>query len=121
MEDDLHARIENWRNWVIDRPNYRHTHSIEGRYRSPQCWEPVGPSVVVDIWDAIAVEKAIVRLPEAHRIVVIGHHLYRADPRAICRRAGVNWHGFDEHLRRAETMLRNSLRKRCCILESVVI
>lgn len=110
--DDLVQRLENWALWARDKPRYEHCRSLEHRYRTPQVWEPVTPRLECDWKDAVIVERAVTKLPARHRVVIVGHHLYRADPRSISRRAGLNWHGFDEHLHRAEGMLRNVLGRR---------
>lgn len=109
--DDLHKRLDNWARWAIEKPHYQHCRSIEHRYKTPQTWEAQAPRMEADWKDAVIVERAIIILPPASKIIIVGHHLYRSDPRAISRRAGVNWNGFNNHLRYAESMLHNILMR----------
>lgn len=103
------SRLANWANWARGKAQYDHCRSIEHRYKTPQIWETTYPAISVDILDALKVEKAIIRLPECSRVILVMHHLYRADPRITSRKAGLNWHRYDQHLDHAEKMLQNIL------------
>lgn len=64
----IHARLENWRRWVIVRPHGWFTHPMWRNYRTSRQWE-VSPyiGVPVNTIDAALMEKAVYALPEKHR------------------------------------------------------
>lgn len=52
---ELDGRLENWGRWLRSHPHYAAAASLEGNYRSPQHWWPVGPrpkeTKGADAWD----------------------------------------------------------------------
>lgn len=60
--EELEKRLINWGRCQRDRARWSHCASIEHRWRSPQCWDPMEPKPDNDLLDAILVEKAWVRL-----------------------------------------------------------
>ena len=54
-------RLENWGRWLRSGMGGSGGHcvSIEHRYRSPQCWYPPEPRMVIDVRDAWKVQDAM--------------------------------------------------------------
>lgn len=67
----LDDRLENWGNWLRGSPVYRQCASLEGNYRSPQCWYPPGPrpaeAWAADAWDVCL---AVCTLQVRHHLVL---------------------------------------------------
>lgn len=104
-------RLNNWKRWAITKPHYRVTMSLEGRYRSPQCWEEKQVTTIVDINDAIAVERAIIALPKVNLAII--KYSYITPFIALngwCRKNRVRADQFDIELERSIMMVRNILR-----------
>lgn len=65
-------RLENWARYAkSSRREPISCRSLESRYKSPQCWEPVILNWEVDLLDAWEVEKAIIRLDEKDRKIIV--------------------------------------------------
>lgn len=110
-EDDLEAIFRNWARWVRDR-GYRkqHCYSIEGRYRSPQHWNPPEPRPPeVDIFQALKVEKIVIRLPNKYKVLLVGHFVKLSNPMSICRKIAIRFNDYDATLQMAKIMVRNNL------------
>jgi hypothetical protein len=109
--EDTKERLDNWKRWAITKPHYRVTMSLEGRYKCPQCWEERQPTTIVDINDAIAVERAIISLPK-HNLAII-KYTYLTPFIALngwCRKNRVRADQFEFEVARSIMMIRNILR-----------
>ena len=106
----IHARLENWRRWVIVRPHGWFTHPMWRNYRTSRQWE-VSPyiGVPVNTIDAALMEKAVYALPEKHREAVRWWYVYRRDPVAMARSLGVSKQGLADLVDAGRTMLGNRL------------
>lgn len=110
-DDDLNEILLNWARWVRDR-GYRkqHCYSIEGRYRSPQHWNPPEPRPPdTDLWEAVKVEKIIIRLPRKYMVLLVGHYVKKSNPMATCRKIAIRFNDYDATLQMARLMVRNNL------------
>jgi len=109
----IHARLENWRRWVIVRPHGWQVAPMFRMYQSKaRQWE-ASPRIgtPVDTLDAVLVEKAIYALPEKHREAVRWWYVYRRDPVAMARSLGVSKQGLADLVEAGRTMLNNRLQK----------
>lgn len=107
----IHARLENWRRWVIVRPHGWQVAPMFRMYQSKaRQWE-ASPRIgtPVDTLDAVLVEKAIYALPEKHREAVRWWYVYRRDPVAMARSLGVSKQGLADLVDAGRTMLQNRL------------
>lgn len=94
-----------------------HAGSIEGRYRSPQHWEPVNPKpdwlVLLNEPDAVLVNKAYSQLGDwAQRVIKT---LWFAPvcywrPQRQAQRIGCHWRELGDMGYRAKLMLKNRVR-----------
>lgn len=74
MNDDLAEtmeRLRNWANWAKDKPHYRVTQSLEGRYKPPPVWEAPQPTTFIDINDALKLERAIIGLSKFYKTMIV--------------------------------------------------
>lgn len=108
----IHARLENWRRWVIVRPHGWQTHPMWRNSRTSRQWE-VSPyiGVPVNTIDAALMEQAVYALPEKHREAVRWWYVYRRDPVAMARNLGVSKQGLADLVEAGRTMLNNRLQK----------
>ena len=122
-------RFDNWRRWCIGRGFHQgHCASLEGDYSGPQGkghstgwgdWEvspppPSDPRVVIDIPDAIEVNRAYTRLATlaptyARAIQVLVFQSY-IKPTRQAQILGTHYTRLDDLLYRAKKMLRNQLQ-----------
>jgi hypothetical protein len=110
---DINERIENWSRWAKVRPHYRVTQSLEGRYKSPQHWEPPSVSLPTDVNDALLVEKELVSLtfPHKARELIKYFHLTPFIPLHVaCRKIKTKPHLIDDEYHKAKLMLENRLK-----------
>jgi hypothetical protein len=73
--DDFEVRFANWLAWCRMKGLHQgHAGSVEGRYRSPQHWDPVSPKpqwlLTMDINDAVLLNRAFSQLGEYTRRVI---------------------------------------------------
>lgn len=104
-------RLQNWRRAFKDHKKYRVTPSLEGRYRSPQCWEPREPSVLVDMIDALKVERAVIGLPDLYKAILKYQYFTPFIPLQIfCRKNRVRQDQYGTEENKAVRMIDNRLR-----------
>lgn len=106
-------RFDNWRRWCLsDGAIYGRVASLEGNYRSPQCWEPPNPRPPsVDVPDAIEINRAYtwlaINAPREAKVIRImtfcGH--WREKRRAQI--LGINSANLADAYRTSRIMLRN--------------
>ncbi len=108
----IHARLENWRRWVIVRPHGWQTAPMFRMYQSKaRQWEAPVIQNPVDTLDAVLLEKAVYALPEKHREAVRWWYVYRRDPVAMARSLGVSKQGLADLVDAGRTMLQNRIGK----------
>ena len=106
----IHARLENWRRWVIVRPHGWQTAPMFRMYQSKaRQWHAPVIQTPVDTLDALRVEKAVAALPEKHREAVRWWYVYRRNPAAMARSLGVSKQGLADLVEAGRTMLQNRL------------
>lgn len=112
---DFSERFHNWLHWCQIKGIYHgKAGSAEGRYRSPQTWEPQNPKpawlVTMDINDAVLVNRAYSQLAERTRKIIkviwIKAH-WR--PQWQAQAIGCHWKELEEVGYRAYRMLENRL------------
>ena len=109
----IHARLENWRRWVIVRPHGWQVAPMFRMYQSKaRQWE-ASPRIgtPVDTIDAALMEQAVYALPEKHREAVRWWYVYRRNPAAMARSLGVSKQGLADLVEAGRTMLNNRLCK----------
>ena len=109
----IHARLDNWRRWVIVRPHGWQTAPMFRMYQSKaRQWE-ASPRIgtPVDTIDAALMEQAVYALPEKHREAVRWWYVYRRNPAAMARSLGVSKQGLADLVEAGRTMLNNRLQK----------
>ena len=107
----IHARLENWRRWVIVRPHGWQVAPMFRMYQSKaRQWES-SPHIgtPVDAIDAALMEQAVYALPEKHREAVRWWYVYRRNPAAMARSLGVSKQGLADLVEAGRTMLQNKL------------
>ena len=107
----IHARLENWRRWVVVRPHGWQTAPMFRMYQSKaRQWEAPIIQNPVDTLDAALMEKAVYALPEKHREAIRWSYVYGRDPVAMARTLGVSKQGLADLVEAGRTMLRNRLQ-----------
>lgn len=113
LHQAIHARLENWRRWVIVRPHGWQVAPMFRMYQSKaRQWE-ASPRIgtPVDTIDAALMEQAVYALPEKHREAVRWWYVYRRNPAAMARSLGVSKQGLADLVEAGRTMLNNRLQK----------
>ena len=107
----IHARLENWRRWVIVRPHGWQVAPMFRMYQSKSRQWEASPHIgtPVDAIDAALMEQAVYALPEKHREAVRWWYVYRRDPVAMARALGVSKQGLADLVEAGRTMLQNRL------------
>ena len=107
----IHARLENWRRWVIVRPHGWQVAPMFRMYQSKSRQWEASPHIgtPVDAIDAALMEQAVYALPEKHREAVRWWYVYRRDPVAMARSLGVSKQGLADLVEAGRTMLQNKL------------
>ena len=107
----IHERLENWRRWVIVRPNGWQTAPMFRMYQSKaRQWHAPVIQTPVDTLDAVLVEKAVAALPEKHRAAVRWSYVHCGNPVAMARALAVSKQGLADLVGDGRTMLQNRLR-----------
>lgn len=116
-EPEFHQRFDNWRRWCLQKGLHQgRTGSIEGFYRSPQCWDPPEPRPpAIDLPDAIMVNRAYMYLaqlaPKQANIIKILTFRPHWRPQWQAQKLGIHYTRLDEALDAAKIMLKNQLRR----------
>ena len=106
----IHARLENWRRWVIVRPSGWQVAPMFRMYQSKaRQWHAPVIQTPVDTLDAVLMEKAVAALHEKHREAVRWWYVYRRNPAAMARSLGVSKQGLADLVDAGRTMLQNRL------------
>ena len=108
----IHARLENWRRWVIVRPNGWQVAPMFRLYQSKsRQWEAPVIQNPVNTLDAVLVEKAVAALPEKHRAAVRWSYVHCGNPLAMARTLAVSKQGLADLVDAGRTMLQNRIGK----------
>lgn len=106
----IHARLENWRRWVIVRPHGWQTAPMFRMYQSKaRQWEAPVIQNPVDTLDAVLMEKAVSALPEKHRAAIRWSYVHAGNPVAMARSLAVSKQGLADLVNAGRTMLGNLL------------
>ena len=106
----IHARLENWRRWVIVRPNGWQVAPMFRLYQSKsRQWEAPVIQNPVNTLDAVLVEKAVAALPEKHRAAVRWSYVHCGNPLAMARTLAVSKQGLADLVDAGRTMLKNRI------------
>ena len=106
----IHARLENWRRWVIVRPNGWQVAPMFRLYQSKsRQWEAPVIQNPVDTLDAVLMEKAVSALPEKHRAAIRWSYVHAGNPVAMARALAVSKQGLADLVDSGRTMLKNRL------------
>lgn len=104
----VHARLEAWARWVRVRPHGWQTAPMFRQYRSHSWqWETPDVKAPVNTLEAVAMEKAVSRLPEKHRDAIRWAYVHAGSPGRMCRHLGVSKRGLLDLVHAARTMLVN--------------
>jgi hypothetical protein len=128
---DLDARLDNWKQCLKDRPHYKRAMSLEGNYKEPPVTKEMLDILVKqgEVFektaaarlspneiDALAIERAVISLPEKHRKVIVHEYMY---PHKLhndwfyktCKTIGIgrSHDVFNEYLHQSKKMLCNLL------------
>ena len=112
---DFLLRFENWRRWCVARGLHQgHAYSIEGRYRSPQHWNPPEPKPqMIDDNDALMVNRAYTRLAQIAesqaKIIKILTFRVHLRPQWQAQKLGIHYLVLDEAYYRAKLALKNNV------------
>lgn len=115
LDTEFEARFRNWLAWCRMKGLHQgHAGSVEGRYRSPQHWDPVNPKpdwlLMMNENDAVMVNRAYSQLGEwwrrAIKILWFKAHLR---PQWQAQKLGVHYTELGDLGFRARLMLRNRL------------
>lgn len=106
----IHARLNNWRRWVIVRPHGWQVAPMFRMYQSKaRQWHAPVIQTPIDTLDAVLVEKAVAALPEKHRDAIRWSYVYCGNPVAMARSLGVSKQGLADLVESGRTMLINRL------------
>lgn len=107
----IHERLESWARWVRVRPvgwqvapMFRQARSNSFQWHAPEA------KAVVNIPEALEVEKAVSLLPEKHREAIRWCYVFPSRPGKVAQRLAVSNEGLMNLLNTARSMLRNQLR-----------
>lgn len=105
---EVHARLEAWARWVRVRPHGWQVAPMFRQYRSKAWqWHRPEPRELVNVPEAIQMEKAVSILPEKHREAVRWCYVFSGNPAAMARKLGVNPKGLFDLIGQGRSMLVN--------------
>lgn len=107
---EVHARLVRWGLWAGGRSRSRSLISIESLYRkesnTPASTAPLSADPQV-----MEMERAVIRLPEAHRLTVRLLYVNRWAPVSICQRTRMRYEAWPQHIATCRAMVVNLLRR----------
>lgn len=114
----IHRWLEDWGRWSREKRSRLKCGSAEGSYRArrPQgeIWEYEPPRATLPVIpnpQNLAVDRAVLRLPEQHRAAVKMFYVEGRPPRVMCRALHLHWAGFEAWMFACRAMVLNQLRK----------
>ena len=105
-------RLLNWQRAYRDHKTKRCTMSLEGRYKSPQCWDEKEVHALVNLLDAHVVESAWLGLPVHNKAILKYNYFTPFIPLQIfCRKINrMRADHFELELAQSIRMIDNRLR-----------
>lgn len=110
----IHERLVNWARWVEVRPHYAMSpmFRIMGYRSNSRQWHAPEIRPMVDLLDALAVEKTMRHLPEKNRTALQWHYLYAClHLGKVCKFIGVSKEGLQKLVVDARQMVDNRLHR----------
>jgi hypothetical protein len=110
-------RFQNWLHWCQLKGIYHgKAGSAEGRYRSPQTWEPQNPKpawlIAMDVNDAVLLNRAYSQLGDRTRRTIKVLFIKTGwRPQWQAQAIGCHWKELDERGHQAKRMMENRLRQ----------
>ena len=115
---EIDAELSQWGQWSCEGRSALRCRSVEGAYRprngNIDRWEfePPRPSPVsVPNLRMREIDRAVLRVPEGHRNVLVLHYVAMARPERICRAVAIPQRDFGHWLFTARCMVVNLLRE----------
>jgi len=123
---DIHYRLQNWARYARVRKWPSHCRSIEHQYlpEAGDVFDPPPPRITVDLWDALAVEKAwAYKMPFKEKMLLKAHYIlapvmpksgdigavWSYHIRRVCRQLAIKRARYFAETYRAALMMRNVL------------
>ena len=107
----MHDRLLNWERWVrVTAPGWQAPIWRMGKSNSRQ-WHPPEMREETDILDAMAIEKAVMALPDKHKAAIRWHYVYRTTPLKARKKLAVTNEGLNNLVISGRTMLINRTNK----------
>ena len=106
---EVHAHLIRWGMWAGARGRNRSLASVEGLYTkagTPASTAPLSADPKI-----MEMERAVIRLPEAHRLTVRLLYVSRWSPVSICQRGKMRYEAWPEHIATCRAMVVNLLRR----------
>ena len=103
----MHERLNNWSRWVTERGMHWMSPIWKMGKSNGRQWDRPTLLAALNILDAVAVEKAVSKLPDKHRTAVRWAYVFKDSPAMRCRELGVSMEGLDGLVRSGRTMLKN--------------
>lgn len=117
VDDDqaeIHADLETWGRWSLERRSGVRCGSAENGYRSGwRSWHyPSAEEMMPSIPNprARAVDRAVLGLPDQHRTAIRLYYVFKARPEVICRQVVIRHQDFGRWMRDCRCMVLNRLR-----------
>ena len=112
----IHSDLEAWGRWNRDRGHKMLCGSAEGNYRAP--WRQWSYPTTAEMMPRnlrnprnVAVDRAVLHLPEQHRETVRRYYVFQQVPELIARKANIRYIDFGRWMRDCRCMVLNQLRR----------
>ena len=105
----IDARLANWSRWAVVHGSRFIQPCFRG-YRSDESFDDVHAQqrpLPIDASDALKIEKAVVQLPEKHKLSLVWFYRIRCKPVKACKALGVTRLGLAGLIHDARAMLIN--------------
>jgi DNA-directed RNA polymerase specialized sigma24 family protein len=108
QHEDIHAELEKWGRWNRERSRARGCASAESVYERTRT-----PGSTVEEVDlrSVAIEKAVLRMPEQQRDTTRLFYVQGVSPHGICRVFTLRYESFQGWMFTCRAMVLNLLRK----------
>lgn len=107
---EVHAHLIRWGMWAGGRSRSRSLASVERFYRkesnTPASTAPLSADPQI-----MEMERAVIRLPDAHRLTVRLLYVNRWAPVSICQRTRMRYEAWPAHIATCRAMVVNLLRR----------
>ena len=105
----IDARLHNWSRWAVVHGS-RFIQPMFRAYRSDESFDDVHDQqrpLPIDATDALKIERAVVQLPEPHKLATVWFYRIKCQPVKACKALGVSRDGLAGLIRDSRTMLIN--------------